>query len=83
MTENWKKLIEHFAEDKKICPCKNAYYESYQAYDPVGGMRITQCDCEKASYNTHEFIAAKILEGGVSSNECKQSKNADKDETGT
>lgn len=83
MTDTWKKLIEHFAEDKIICPCKNAYYESYVFYNPVNNTKITQCDCEKASYSTHEFIADKILKGGASSNECKQSKNSNKDETGT
>lgn len=61
MAENWKKLIVKYKEDKEICLCRNAYYEPYTSYNPVSNIRITQCDCEKALYETHEFIALKIL----------------------
>lgn len=68
--KHWKALIEHFADGKEICNCRNAYYATDGDYQIDKGSgwethhdgRYCPNGCNANQYDAKEYIAKIIIE---------------------
>jgi hypothetical protein len=62
---HWQKLIEMYADDKKICNCRRAYYTLYKNSAWLGDKQIDSWKCKggcgSAQMIAQDYVAKQVL----------------------